>query len=309
MAHSGNLRPRGVRTVGRMGDDAMRVVFKTLIVLVGLSTAALPRGADAGSGDSSDWQFSFAPYLWVSSIEAEVSVRGQTLGSAEAATSASFVELAEDLDFAFLGHAEARKGRWGLFVDGLYLKLSPEGQTGPVSLGPASTSGFNVEMEFEATILEFGGFYRLGQWELTDRGAEGPQLSLEGLLGVRYTGLDVDMRVTGTISGPLGALSRQVNLDMSPNLDLVDPIVGARALIEIDPDWTLGLRGDIGGFGVGSEFAWNIVGVVTYQAWENVDLLAGYRALSYDIESSKGAGNADLDITLHGPVLAAVFRW
>lgn len=43
--------------------------------------------------------------------------------------------------------------------------------------------------------------------------------------------------------------------------------------------------------------------------WKNVDLLAGYWSLSYDIESSRGAGDVDLDMTLHGPVLAAVFRW
>ena len=287
----------------------MRVVFRTLIVLIGLSSAALPKGADAGSGDSSDWQFSFAPYLWAPSIDAELNVRGRTLGAAEVDTSADFVDLAEDLDFGFLGHAEARKGRWGLFADGMYLKLSPEGQTGPVSLGSANSSGFNIETEFEGTILELGGFYRVGQWELTDRGAEGSQLSLEGLLGVRYTALDIETRVTGSVSGPLGALSRQVGVDVSPSADLVDPIVGARAFIEIDPKWTLGLRGDIGGFGVGSEFAWNIVGAVTYRAWEHVDILAGYRALSYEIESSQGAGSADLNITLHGPVFAAVFRW
>ncbi len=49
--------------------------------------------------------------------------------------------------------------------------------------------------------------------------------------------------------------------------------------------------------------------MVAYRAWENVDLLAGYRVLSYDLESSRGAGDADLDLTLHGPILAAVFRW
>ena len=130
-----------------------------------------------------------------------MSVRGQTLGTAEAETNADFVELAEDLEFAFMGHAEARTGRWGLLADGLYLKPSPEGQTGPVSLGALSSSGFNIETEIKSSILELGGFYRVGRWELTDRGAEGPQLSLEGLLGVRYTALDVEVRVTGSVSG------------------------------------------------------------------------------------------------------------
>jgi len=93
---------------------------------------------------------------------------------------------------------------------------------------------------------------------------------------------------------------------MSPNLDLWDPIIGARALFELDPKWMLGVRGDIGGFGAGSEFVWNITGEVTYRAWENVDLLAGYRVLSYDLESQ---GGIDLDLTLHGPVFAVVIHW
>ena len=56
----------------------------------------------------------------------------------------------------------------------------------------------------------------------------------------------------------------------------------------------MGLRGDIGGFGVGTEFTWNIVGVAAYRAWDNVDILAGYRVLSYNIESGHGAGDLDL---------------
>ena len=281
----------------------MRVVFKALIALIGLSAAVLPKGAGAESADPNDWQYSFAPFLWVPSVDADVNVSGTTLGPAQADASTGLLEAFE---FGFLAHAEARKDRWGLFAEGIYLRLSPEAQTGPVSLGPASSSGFNLKMEIEASILELGGFYVVGQRELTDRGVEGPQVSLEVLLGVRYTALDIDTRVSGSISGPLGALSRQVSADMSPNLDLWDPIIGARALFELDPKWMLGVRGDIGGFGAGSEFVWNITGEVTYRAWENVDLLAGYRVLSYDLESQ---GGIDLDLTLHGPVFAVVIHW
>jgi hypothetical protein len=288
----------------------MKFVTEQVSWLILLLFAMLAsESAWAADGNDKDWQFSFAPYVWSSSIDTEVSVRGRTLGSAQTDTSSEFVDLLGDLKFAFLGHAEARKGRWGIYADGIYLKLTPDGQTGPLSLGPLRVSSFNVETELEGTIAEIGGFYRLGQWDISATGSSGAMLTLEGLLGLRYTELDVETRATGRVGGPFGLLSRRVNIDLSVSEDFVDPVVGARAHYQFNPDWRLSLRGDVGGFGVGSEFTWNAAATVSYRAWKNVDLLAGYRALSYDVEFGQGGGSVDLDATLHGPVIAAVFHW
>ena len=55
--------------------------------------------------------------------------------------------------------------------------------------------------------------------------------------------------------------------------------MGGRYLRELNDQWTLILRADIGGFGVGSEFVWNVSGLVDYQPWKHISIIGGYRAL------------------------------
>jgi hypothetical protein len=38
--------------------------------------------------------------------------------------------------------------------------------------------------------------------------------------------------------------------------DLVDPVIGLRALFHVRPSLRFTVSGDVGGFGIGSEFSW-----------------------------------------------------
>jgi hypothetical protein len=67
------------------------------------------------------------------------------------------------------------------------------------------------------------------------------------------------------------------------------------------------VTGDIGGFGVGSDFAWDAFGVIGYRfslfGQENSGVIAGYRALSQDYTDGSGRDKFQWDVTLHGPIL------
>jgi hypothetical protein len=80
-------------------------------------------------------------------------------------------------------------------------------------------------------------------------------------------------------------------------------------LLTLSRQVTLVVRGDVGGFGVGSELTWNLVGNFLYQVSRTVYLSVGYRALDMDYEQGSGASRFKFDMLLHGPVLGAVFRF
>src|SRR5689334_8251495 len=80
--------------------------------------AADPQSS-SGSGSSSGWQVSVAPYFFLASLDGTVGVVGQ-----RAEVNASFRDLFRNLDFAIMGQVEARKGKWSILGDAMYMSLS-----------------------------------------------------------------------------------------------------------------------------------------------------------------------------------------
>ena len=68
----------------------------------------------------------------------------------------------------------------------------------------------------------------------------------------------------------------------------------------------------MGGFGVGSDFAWWALGLIGYQ-WRGAGLewavLGGYKALGQDYTNGSGARRFQWDTTMHGPALGLSIRF
>ena len=68
-------------------------------------------------------------------------------------------------------------------------------------------------------------------------------------------------------------------------MEWIDPIIGLRLRHRIGPGDEFQLRGDIGGFGVGSKFSWQLAGGYSHDMkigdW-TITNTVGYRALSVD---------------------------
>ena len=70
--------------------------------------------------------------------------------------------------------------------------------------------------------------------------------------------------------------------EVSGSKSWVDPFVGFRARYNVTDKLYIAGRGDVGGFGVGSDLSWNAVGAIGYQ-WNNrFSTEMGYRCLSVD---------------------------
>jgi AhpD family alkylhydroperoxidase len=69
------------------------------------------------------------------------------------------------------------------------------------------------------------------------------------------------------------------------------------------------VRGDVGGFGIGSDLTWNLVGTFQYYLSRAVSLDVGYRAFDIDYDQGSGATLFKFDVLMHGPRLGVVFRF
>jgi opacity protein-like surface antigen len=243
---------------------------RTLLVIV--VALCLSNGAMAADADD-DWQFRLTPYLWGLAIEGDMEVRGQKVE-----LDAGFGDIFDQLNFAFQGRFEAQKRKLTLFLDSNYAELEDEARIGPIEV----TNGGTM------FIQEFGATYELYRGEI-----EGRPLVLEALGGGRYWYVKAEID-----GGPFS---------LEKSKDWVDPFVGARIALGLTERWMLGLRTDVGGFGIGSaaDLAWHVRATLHYRLSERWRLLAAYVVLDLDFDS----GLLEADLTFQGPAVAVEFNF
>jgi hypothetical protein len=227
-------------------------------------------------------------------MDGSVTVRGL-----EADIDASFNDILDELNFAFMLAYEARKGHWGLWGNTIYSNLGNSDVNGPAGLG-------EIDPSVTAFWQELGGFYRLGTWDLADGSdKKTPSVTVDTFFGARYTYLDTEIDFKGVFSGFVN------NVDEDKNW--LEPLLGARTIWDLNERWVLTLAGDIGGVAFGSDFAWSASGLIGYQfslfGEDNARVFAGYRALSQDYTDGSGTDKFEWDVTLHGPILGLGIRF
>ena len=252
--------------------------LKSIIVFFGIIFFVLSYGGGAFANENQkqgDWQFNLAPfYLWGVNLDGDLSV-----GPATAQIKVPFENVFDSLEGAFIVHFETvYKSQWGFLVDINHLDLESHMS---LPMGVSSTVDLNL------TLSEFSGYYRLQR----------DTHKVDFIAGVRYVNMENNVSITG---GPT-----LIDADK----DWLDPLIGARWVWEFSDGWSLIARGDIGGFGVGSDFTWQALGIVEWQPWKYVSILAGYRALYMDYQDGSGRDYFNFDATIHGPVLGLNFKW
>ena len=89
----------------------------------------------------------------------------------------------------------------------------------------------------------------------------------------------------------------------------IDPLVGVNVLAPLSDRWWIGLRGDVGGFGVGSELTWQAYADIGFRVSNVVSIVDGYHALDMDYEDGDGLHYVGLDVMVSGPQLGVVFSF
>lgn len=264
-----------------------RIFVWTLSMLIVLVSTLSYAAEKDTSEDNNDLKVTIAPYAWMTSINASISVRGRS-----ADVNVSFVDLLSgsgnsNLNIAFMGHLEAvYKDTFGFLSDLNY-----------ASLGYGSSSR-RADITGTTTLFmaDIAPFYRFGTWNMGNAGT----ISLDGLAGVRVWEISMGLDRDG----------RRIDRTVSMVKSWVDPIIGTRAIWHFTPNWLLSLRGGVGGFGVASRFTWDTTALIGYTFWEHATVLIGYRAVGVNRESDlQGDNEFKINGTLHGPIMGVAFNF
>ena len=259
---------------------------------------------------SSDWNFSFTTYAWTPWISGDLTIKGRSFD-----VDVTAGQVLDALDWsgipAWFSYAEARNGRLVLFNDIAYAKLAGSksfAKTGP--LGAATLSG-NVEADYEQAIVEVGAAYEI--WSGINPGVG--TAAFDVLAGGRYWHQDATVSANSSLNGnPFGLdIEGGRVIARSGSVDWVDPFIGARLRQQLTPGQNFTLRGDVGGFDVGSEFTWQVIATYDFQLCVTeryaIDGYLGYRALSVDYSEGSGVNRYEIDAIQQGPVMGATVRF
>lgn len=226
-----------------------------------------PITAPAAEDEAGRWQYELVPYFWAAGMKGDV----QAGNLPKTSVDIDFSDIWDNLDFGAMGAFEARKGRWGLLFDAIYMKISSSAtatRTGPGPIGATLTADANLKLE--QTMLAAAVAYRV---------SDGPTAT-DVIGGARYSKIDADASINASLFAQTGFVAR------SGDKDWVDPYIGVRVQHPLADRWTLIGYGDIGGFGVGSDFTWQALAGVNYDFSKTVSGKFGYRYLSVDYDKS-----------------------
>jgi opacity protein-like surface antigen len=230
--------------------------------------------AAAAPATADEWQHLLAPYVWGASISGTTTVGGVTTD-----TSLSFGDILDDLEVGFMGVYRASRGRHTVTIDTVYIGLGFTDRVPDTAL--------KVETDLDQVILEADAGYALNE-------------SFSILGGLRYVELDTTVHVSSPL-GPVFATHEEQHW--------VDPVIGIEYSRPLRQPWSLILRGDVGGFGVGSDFAWQGLAVLQWLPSPRFGIGLAYRYLDMDYLDGNGARAFKYDMAISGPAAGLVLRF
>lgn len=242
--------------------------------------AALASSMIANAEDQ--WSWKVAPYVLGPSIDGNASI-GRLTGVGIAVDPADIINV---LDAGAMIFAEGlHHSGWGAMVDYSFMDLSDSGSF-------AAGAGFARAGVFQG-ILTANVFKRL---------VNAPDRQLDAYAGIRWWNTEVD------VNARLGPINAFAGVDES----WVDPHIGMRYRQRLNnSDWSLIALGDIGGFGVASDFAWTAEAGAAWQATETFSLEFTYKAIGVDYATGVVGTPSffSYDTVTHGPKVGFVFEF
>ena len=282
---------------------------RTLLALMLAGPAFLAPLGVAAQPDAPPWKFSVMPYLWVPSVDGKINYGPPSTGGGSANVSIDTDTILDNLDFAFMINGEARKGRWLVATDVIYLDFGNTDSTvQSVDLNPGPG-----RVNVSTSQLNTGTQSKLKGWLWTLVGGyaaiQEPRANVDVIGGFRFLNLEAktswQLSTTVTGIGPGGAtatFAREGNAEKSDNVWAA--IVGAKGRAKLGAsDWFVNYYGDIGG--ASSLFTWQGALGVGY-AFKWGDIIFDYRYLYY---SQSGDDKLIDNMSFGGFALGANFRF
>jgi len=252
-------------------DIFPKLVISVLYLGCLMAASMIAEAQETKSDDG--WKFKAAIYLW------GAGVGGTTQRGNE--VDVTFSDIISNLDMAFMGAFEARKSKWSLVADAIYLDVSAD------KAGTIGATGIpnNADVSVQGWVLNLHG----------GRNVFGNQrASVDVLAGARYLDSKSKLNLSLGSAGPAGSVSTSGSV--------WDGVIGVKGNVNITEQWYLPYYLDVG---TGqSDLTWQGLAGVGYR-FKPVDVVLAYRHIYWDFKS----GNGFSDLTFSGPALGVVFKF
>ena len=225
--------------------------------------------------DPDKWHFATIGYVWFAGAKGETDV---IVPLDPVGLDLSFGDVLDAFKFAFMGAAEARKGRLVILGDLTFIHL--EANKG---IDIRNQDFLDAELDSRTAEITLVGGYRVAD--------QGPVI-VDLLAGGRLNFFKTSLLLEGPNQTAEGSVKET----------WFDPLIAARAVAPLGGKWDLALYADVGGIVTGSKVTWQGFATVNYQVSRKIRLGAGWRYFKVNYEN----GDFLYDVAQSGPIL--VFR-
>jgi hypothetical protein len=207
-----------------------------------------------------DWYEVVSPYLWFPGIHGTAGARGELTS-----VHASATDLLSNFRFGLMGEVDFHHKRFIAPVDLMWVRLGDDTGLPVNEVGATSADVKLSELIFTPKIG-----YEVIHLKM---------LEVDALTGFRYWHLSQDVQFSPSSLG----------LNFSASQNWADPLVGGRIVTALSPKMEVIIAGDVGGWNVGSQLDYQIVGILGYKIKPAWTLQAGYRYLDVNFRGGQGA--------------------
>jgi len=245
------------------------VALGVLVLLTMVASPALAQSPSSSGTNSDEWKFTLAPYLLIPWMDGTAAVRGR-----DHEVDVSPSQILGNLQFGAMGYFEARKAKWGTGIDAVYMALGTD-----IDL-PSANVDFNQ-----------GAYTFMGLRQLNNK--------VDLVFGVRWN----------VLQGKLDFKEPPLQGVFEATKQWVNPIVGLQLKQRLGGPWNFTFEGDIGGFGAGSDFAWQLWPAVGIDVSKRATLKFGYRVLSEDYDTGSGNQYFKYDVVTQAMVFGMALHF
>ena len=264
------------------------------VPLIAFGLLAAPGAYAQTAGPSAErWQLAITPYVWLPNVDGTLKFSVPPGAGGRPEVSVGPNDYLENLDFALFLAGEARRGRWAIITDLIYLDFSDEdgavrSVTGPG--GSEQVANANTQTGVKGLVWALAASYTVSRSSAS---------TFDVLGGLRYAGLEAS--VDWQLAGPTGLLPQTGSF--SQTVDLWDAIIGVRGKARLgEGGWFVPYYLDAG---TGSSaLTWQGMAGIGY-TFKWGDVLLAYRHLYYDQKGDK----LIQDMRFSGPAFGATFRF
>lgn len=235
--------------------------------------------SQSNAANAKKWQFLVEPYLMFPNMNGKTGIGNLP----DVSVDANPGDIFSNLQMGAMLNLEASNDKWTIATDFIYMKLNQD-----VTPGNLINSG---DVTAKQVAWELAGLRRVTPWL---------ELGLGGILNSLNLGVDINVNNLGG-----GTTNRSKELTQT----WYDPMLIARIKNNQVKKFIYEFRGEIGGFGIGSDFAWQIQAYAGYRFSKLFHITGGYRVISLDYSKGEGENRFLYDMDTFGPVIRFGFNF